>query len=111
MTRAGVGRRALGRPGYTMGPTLAPDESPWPTMWEQDDPTVDACPHSTWECCLLAADGLHRTRIEEVVRCVECHAPRCGHSMDEDPCMLVRHHRGLHFALSGQTEPVGGYLH
>lgn len=63
---------------------------------------------SLWENCLLAADGIHRTRIEEVIRCQACHAPRCGHSVDDDPCMLVRHHGGLHLYLSGQTEPVGG---
>lgn len=96
-------------PGYQVGPTLAPDEPPWPTGWEQD-PRIDDGHAHDWETCLLAADGRKRTRVEEVVRCSVCHAPRCGHSIDPDPCMERRHHRGLHVYLSGRYEPIGGYL-
>lgn len=98
------------RGGYIIGPTLAPSESPFPNGWERSA-VVAVCPHTTWECVLLKADGRQRVRIEEVVRCTECHAPRCGHSTDDDPCMLVRHHGGLHLYASGRTEAVGGYLH
>lgn len=84
--------------GYLIGPTLPATQSPWPLGWEQD-PTIDDCPHE-WELVFLAADGQRRTRIEEVVRCVECHVPRCGHSTDEDPCALRRHHQGKHFLVS-----------
>jgi len=92
--------------GYKVGPTLTPDEQPWPTLWEQDPRIDDGHPHE-WESVLLGAD--HR-RVEEVVRCATCNAPRCGSSTDPDPCMERRHHRGLHFYLSGGYEPVGGYL-
>lgn len=94
-------------PGYTVGPTLPATEEPWPVQWEQDPRIDDGHPHQ-WECVLLAADGVHRTRIEEVVRCSVCLAPRCGHSIDPDPCMERRHHSGLHVYLSGAFEPVGG---
>lgn len=79
---------------YLVGPTLPADERPWPTMWEQEP---DECEEAhDWELVLLAADGQHRVRIEEVVRCRDCHKPRCGHSIDADPCILVRHHPGDH---------------
>jgi hypothetical protein len=85
--------------GYQVGPILPADESPWPIGWEHDA-MVLACDHSRWESCLLAADGRHRTRVEEVVRCVDCHAPRCGHTADPDPCIEVRHHHGPHVPAS-----------
>jgi hypothetical protein len=95
--------------GYKIGPTLAPDQLPWPIRWEQDPHIDDGHAHD-WECCLLEADGLHRTRMEEVVRCAICLAPRCGHSIDEPPCMERRHHSGIHIYLDGSYEPIGGYL-
>ena len=88
---------------YAMGPTLAPSERPWPITWESNpyrDEFGNECTHDVWELCLLATDGQHRGRFEEVVRCRECHVPRCGHSMDEDPCILVRHHREKHMTCS-----------
>lgn len=88
--------------GYVMGPTLAPDEPPWTIGWE-NDPAVLLCDEETghrWECVLLAADGCRRGRVEEVVRCADCHAPRCGHTTDPDPCCLVRHHAGHHVSTS-----------
>jgi hypothetical protein len=84
--------------GYTVGPTLAPDERPWPILWEQS-PTLDDCDH-TWESVLLAADGLYRARIDEVIRCSVCHTPRCGYVHDDDPCMLRRHHFTCHATLT-----------
>lgn len=89
--------------GYSVGPTLAAGEAPWPLGWESD-PAVVECGHE-WETVLLAADGLHRALMEEVVRCSECHAPRCGHSTDDDPCDLERHHDGPHFPMSAHPPP------
>jgi hypothetical protein len=94
--------------GYRVGPVLAADEPPWPTGWEQD-PRIDDGHAHEWETCLLAP-GHGRQRMEEVVRCAVCHAPRCSHSGDENPCMERRHHRGIHTYLDGSYEPVGGYL-
>lgn len=91
--------------GYQVGPTLAPGEDPWPLGWESD-PAVKACPHNAWESVLTQP---RYSRFEECIRCVACHAPRCGHSNDPDPCMLVRHHRTHHVRFSGELEPVGGY--
>ena len=91
--------------GYIVGPTLMPGERPWPDQWETSE-TVAACPHDTWESVLLRPRYL---RVEEVVRCAACHAPRCGHTGDPDPCLLVRHHRAHHVKLSGALLPIGGY--
>ena len=89
--------------GYTVGPTIPATEEPWPIQWERD-PSVLACEFHEWESCLLAADGLHRTRVEEVVRCRHCHAPRCGHNVDADPCVMVRHHHPEPHVLASQCE-------
>lgn len=89
----------------TVGPNLAPGESPFPHRWERDE-AVLACPHNEWETVLVQPRPKH---IEECVRCVQCHAPRCGHTRDEDPCLMVRHHVTHHTYESGRIEPVGGY--
>lgn len=99
-------------PGYTVGPVLAPGEDPWPTGWEQDPRIDDGHPH-VWETVLLGArkPGFRpgrRSRVEEVVRCHICHAPRCGASTDPDPCLERRHHQGDHVTFAGHREPVGG---
>ena len=96
----------MSRTGYVVGPTLAPDERPWPLMWESD-PRIDNGHGHIWETCLLSADGKHRVRVEEVVRCMVCHAPRCGHSVDRNPCMERHHHRVCHRFPNGATEHVG----
>ncbi len=95
--------------GCNEGPTLHHDEPPWPILWEQD-PRIDDGHAHQWERCLLLSDGPKRWRTEEVVRCAVCHAPRCGHSDDADPCMERRHHTSLHIYLSGRFEPLGGLL-
>lgn len=92
--------------GYKVGPTLPPTEPPWPVTWEQD-PRIDDGHAHDWETVLLLP-GPQRGRGDEVVRCARCHAPRCGHVHDPDPCMERRHHTGLHLYLSGSYEPVGG---
>jgi len=95
--------------GYVDGPTLRPDQEPWPLQWESD-PRIDDGHAHQWERITLLADGRRRRFEEEVVRCAACRAPRCGHSNDRDPCMERRHHRDLHVYLSGQFAPLGGYL-
>lgn len=89
--------------GYSIGPTLAADARPWPVDWESH--VDDDCLHD-WELVLLASNGPNekaRPRVEECVRCEHCHVPRCGHSTDEDPCDLRRHHRGEHLPWSVST--------
>ena len=92
--------------GYVVGPALPDDVRPWPSGWEQD-PRIDECDH-IWESCLLLP-GPYRGNGAEVVRCMNCHAPRCGDadSRDRDPCMKRRHHGGEHRYLSGVTRKVG----
>ncbi len=85
--------------GYEVGPTIPATEDPWPIQWETS-PECRDCDHPHWESCLLEADGLHRVSVAEVVRCILCHAPRCGHTIDSDPCIEVRHHEGPHIFAS-----------
>lgn len=92
--------------GYWLGPTLEPGALPWPTSWEQV-PNLDDCPHE-WERVVQRFRG--ERADEPVIRCRNCSAPRCGDSMDADPCMERRHHRTTHLTLRGSFEPVGGYL-
>lgn len=73
---------------------LEADVDPWAIQWETDD-VVLTCTHDVWESVLLTAEPEVR-RLEEVVRCRACHAPRCGHARDKDPCVLVRHHKDKH---------------
>lgn len=92
--------------GYVVGPTLRDDERPWDYQWESD-PRIDDGHDHIWESCLLLP-GKGRGRGDEVVRCMVCHAPRCGHALrDPDPCMERRHHRCPHRYLSGRTLEVG----
>lgn len=93
--------------GYRIGPVLAPDEAPWPIGWESD-PRIDDGHAHDWE--RVTVHLRHEARNPFVIRCATCHAPRCGHSLDRDPCMERRHHDGLHITLLGRFEPVGGYL-
>lgn len=94
--------------GYAPGPILQPDQRPWPLDWESD-PAIDLCTHR-WERVHLLADGCRRLFEDDVVRCALCHAPRCGETTCEDPCMDRRHHYGVHIFLSGAFAPLGGYL-
>lgn len=89
-------------PGYRVGPVLLKG-TPWPSDWEQSDRLDDGHVHD-WESVLLRSGG----RVEEVIRCATCQAPRCGHSTDLDPCMSRRHHRFCHRLLSGLVEHMGG---
>lgn len=91
--------------GYWTGPTLPQGEPPWPLFWEQAD-GLDDCLHR-WERVVVTY--AHRDP-EPCVRCQRCGAPRCGDSDDRDPCMERRHHRTTHLRLSGEFDPVGGYV-
>lgn len=91
--------------GYWTGPVLAVGERPWPLMWEQRE--NDTCLH-TWERVVWRFRDSRED--EPVVRCRDCHVPRCGDSTDENPCMERRHHRTVHIRLRGDFDPVGGYL-
>lgn len=66
--------------GYRVGAVLAPGERPWDCQWEQDARIDDGHAHD-WETVLLGASD--HDRVEEVVRCASCHAPRCGSSHDD----------------------------
>lgn len=82
--------------GAIQGPTLRSGERHWPIGWEQT-PGIDEC-HHIWEHVLITTpDG---SGNEVVIRCRECHVPRCGDSGDSDPCMYRRHHRGAHRLFS-----------
>lgn len=107
-TRATTGPTVTDR-GYILGGSLPPDVPPWPLRWESD-PRIDDGHAHEWECVLLQADGRRRRFVEEVVRCAACHAPRCGGSTDDDPCMERRHHRDLHVYLSGWFRALGDLL-
>ena len=97
--------------GYRVGPVLSPLvvevgkpllASPFARRWEQDPRVDDGHPHR-WETVLLGPPR----RVQEVVRCEICQAPRCGSSTDRDPCMLRRHHRREHVLLFGTGRRTG----
>ena len=90
--------------GCNLGQALAPTIPPWPLCWEQN--VNDVCAHR-WEVVIVTRMGGSR---EPVVRCAKCRVPRCGHWVDDDPCMERRHHDGLHITLSGVFKPVEGTL-
>jgi hypothetical protein len=75
---------------------------------------VDAYDFDTWNCehewvTVRVGDvQAHPSDPDEpMVYCTCCHAPRCGHSGDADPCLLPRHHLQPHEYQSGAWEPVG----
>lgn len=76
--------------GCEPGPNLPVGQAPFAFGWE-GAAFVDACEHQVWEHVLAQPDSTG-VGNEVVVRCRACHAPRCGHSTDEDPCMRLRHH-------------------
>ena len=111
--------------GYRVGPVLTAPPAPTPRGklirppdaaeeavalivtdpfgdWTRDPRLNDGHPHR-WETVLLGPPR----RVEEVVRCEICHAPRCGSSTDRDPCMLRRHHRREHVLLFGTSRRLG----
>lgn len=93
--------------GYAVGPALVPDQPPWDIQWESD-PRVDDGHLHEWESVLLQGDGRQRRSTEEVILCAVCHAPRCGDTRDDDPCMNRRHHRVNHCTLGGLSWRIGG---
>jgi hypothetical protein len=80
--------------------TLAPH-----TFWLDggyDRPSVEACPyhpaHKWWTFRLgdVLQAGVTNQPNELMVICQGCYVPRCGHTAEVDPCILPRHHLGLH---------------
>lgn len=81
--------------GYVEAPMLDAGERPWPIAWERDRlwmPCEKAAPAHRWERTVTRATAAGAMDAEMVVRCSDCHVPRCGASTDADPCMLRRHH-------------------
>lgn len=75
-----------------------------------DRESVEACPyhpaHKWWTFRLgdvIEADHLSDPD-ERMVICRGCYVPRCGHTTEDDPCILPRHHPELHLMASGQVE-------
>jgi hypothetical protein len=71
---------------------LAAGVKPWPESWEFR-PGIDDCDHQWQIAVVTSADTIVS---EAVVRCVDCFSPRCGSSVNRDPCMLRRHHEHNH---------------
>lgn len=94
--------------GYWIGAVLPTGCRPWPTGRADDVTTQTFLHHSTgggphrWELVSVRQPGM---MSERVVRCSMCLTPRCGHSLDADPCMLRRHHDGDHAPLSTKGWP------
>lgn len=101
-----------------------------PSSWEDDPRTYDGHAHD-WTAVLVARlsmetaagtrwfswvedrddrppEGAFIRRLELVILCRTCRAPRCGHAGDADPCVLVRHHREPHLlGVSGLRIDLG----
>lgn len=82
--------------GYRVGPVVV-GASPFPLLW-QADPRVNDGHRHRWETVLLTGRNV---RVDEVVRCAVCLAPRCSGPTDRNPCMLRRHHPDAHHLLYG----------
>jgi hypothetical protein len=87
--------------GYALGPVLSPGERPWPEQWERSIVCM-VCPHTAWESVLVPPS--ETSPCDEVVRCTVCHAPRCGGTREDDPCMKVLNHLDYHWLVSGRLE-------
>lgn len=80
-----------------------------------DRASVEACPHHPhhdwWEFrlgdVLQPAHG--RDPDERMVICRSCYVPRCGYTIDPDPCMLPRHHPERHLYASGAVESTASW--
>lgn len=87
--------------GYEIGPVLAHGDRPWPRDWLNSIVCL-VCPHTEWESVLVPPYDGHP--LAEVVRCIRCHAPRCGGVREADPCMKVFGHPGWHWTASHHLE-------
>jgi hypothetical protein len=76
-----------------------------------DRELVEACEHHPdhrWEVVRVGDAVAHPHNPDGVmVFCRGCFVPRCGHTTEDDPCMLPRHHREDHVTASGRSWPVG----
>lgn len=76
-----------------------------------DRESVEACPyhpaHRWWIFRIgdvLDCEFNGRDPDERMVICQGCYVPRCGHTTEDDPCILPRHHPELHLTASGAVE-------
>lgn len=83
-----------------------------------DSASVEGCrhhPNHDWWVFrigdVLDCEWSGRDPDEMMVICRACYVPRCGHTNDPDPCMLHRHHEGLHAMASGARIDSFGHAH
>lgn len=74
------------------------------------DAEVMVCPSHEWVLEDRTPPGLQQGDPWYVVCvCLNCHAARCGHLTDPNPCILARHHiLEWHHYTDGAMEPIGG---
>ena len=69
-----------------------------------DRAAVEACPYHPfhhWWVFQLGDVLLHpRNPNEHMVICRGCFVPRCGHSYEQNPCLLPRHHEEDHWTAT-----------
>lgn len=73
-----------------------------------DRDEVEACRYHPWHrWTILRVGDVHEHAYdpdERMVICQGCFVPRCGHSTEDNPCMLPRHHPELHRLADGELE-------
>lgn len=66
-----------------------------------DRDAVEACPyhpfHRWWVFMLKEVLAHPGNPNEHMVICRGCFVPRCGHSYEQNPCLLPRHHEEDHW--------------
>lgn len=79
--------------------------APWSSVTPDE---VEACryaPGHRWVVLRVGDVVMHPYDPDELmVVCEGCFSPRCGHTTEENPCMLPRHHRELHLYADGSAE-------
>ncbi len=73
-----------------------------------DRDVVEACryhPDHAWIVQRVGDMRQHAYDPDELLTvCRGCLVPRCGYTLETNPCMLPRHHREPHRLLDGTTE-------
>lgn len=76
-----------------------------------DRAEVEACvyhPDHRWMTLRMGDVHPHPYRPDElIVVCQNCLVPRCGHTTEDNPCMLPRHHMTAHVHADGTETPCG----
>lgn len=79
-----------------------------------DREAVEACPfhpfHHWWIFRLgdvIIEQGV-RDPDEMMVICAGCYVPRCGHTTEENPCLLPRHHEEDHWTAAWEESNARG---